>query len=239
MIENQLEKKSKVRVLETGESLRRLPRVIMNYLIFQKIKCFVDLCDHEISGFGIIERAGNDFIVSDVFLLEQTTAADSLHVDMDSKALNLFIYEMVKKGGDPSEVRFQWHSHADGQTFFSSEDISTIAGYMNDFMISLVMNKSGKYKCRLDLFKPFHLSLEVPVLLRLSPPPDKLVGHCQEEIRRLVTVKASKFGIPVSKQASAQDDGYAGTISVLAENFLKEGGEEDNELPETDGLIES
>lgn len=239
MIDDQFEKKSGVKVLEIDESLRHPPRVIMNHLVFQKIKCFVDICDYEINGLGIVERAENDFIVSDVFLLKQITTADGLHVDMDSKALNLFIYEMVEKGGDPSKVRFQWHSHADGPVFFSPEDISTIAGYMNDFMVSLVMNKSGEYRCRLDLFKPFHLSLEVPVIIWLSPPPERLINHCQEEIRRLVTVKGSRFGIPTSRQAPVQDGKYAGVVSIPAEDFLEKGGEEDDELLETDGHIES
>ena len=113
-----------------------------------------------------------------------------MRVEMDPKALNRFVYELVRDGGDASSLKFQWHSHVLLPAYFSAEDLETIAGYLNDYMISFVGNQQDEYRCRLDLFKPFQLSLELPLLVRVPPPGQELVRQYQDEIRQLVRVRS-------------------------------------------------
>lgn len=181
-------KYARVKVLSGSQAPVPLPRVFIAQQAIQKIKCFVDLCKYEINGFGFVERVGNDFVIVDVFLLKQYTCASGVHVETDPRALNKFVRELVQNGGDASKMRLQWHSHVNMPAYFSAEDVDTIGNYMNDFMISLVMNKYGEYKCRLDLFKPFNLSLEVPLLVRILTLPDALVRDCEEEMTQNVKV---------------------------------------------------
>lgn len=195
------------------------PRVIIDQQTFAKLKRFVDLCEAEISGLGIIERQGNDFIIKDVYVLKQHTVIDGLHVELDPQAFNLFIYELAKNGGDTAGIKFQWHSHADAPAFFSPEDINTIAGYMNDYMISLVINKRGEYQCRLDLFKPFQLSLTTSLLVRVPPLDAAAAVKCQEDIDRNVIKTKSLLNLDRSKLASDIDEPSA--ILVGAQQVIE------------------
>jgi len=224
------------RVLDESDSLSPLHRVIMDISVFQKIKCFVDLCDDEINGFGKVERVKNDFFITNAFILKQTAIAGGMQVETDKKALNRFIYELVKKGEDHSKIKFQWHSHVNASAFFSTEDKSTIAGYMNDFMISFVINKRGEYECRLDLFQPFYVSLKVPLLISLPLVPKETKKNCADNIKRLVKIKVL-VGLPLAKKVKVDDDKEIALTIIPHENLLKEGGF--NELLETDRYIES
>ncbi len=211
---------SGIRVLSGHETPVAVPKVFIEQTAFQKIKCFVDLCEYEINGLGVVERENNSFIIKDVFTIKQFTDDSGAYVKTDPKALNLFIYELVKSGGDASKVRFQWHSHANMPAFFSWEDVDTIGDYMNDYMISSVHNKKGQYRCRLDLFKPFHLSLEVPLFVNIPPLAPSLIQQCQKEIERNVNVVSSNiFGFSRTKPAHTET-GNITESQVEARNIL-------------------
>lgn len=218
MIENE----TKLRVLAGHEIPLSLPKVFITLLAFQRIKCFVDICQYEINGLGTVERQGNKFFIEDIFLIEQRVSPG--RVVTDPKALNRFIHELVVSGGDPSKIKFQWHSHADVGVFFSLEDVDTIGGYMNDYMISLVMNKRGDYRCRLDLFKPFYLPLEVPLLVKLPRLEANLARQCQEEMRQ--KVRTFLFG-----RGIRTDVGRGEEVSVDIQDIVEEGGDKLDEFP--------
>lgn len=179
----------KINVLDKPDSIFSSPIVQVTFEVFQKIRCYVDLCKYEISGLGVVERTDNVFTITDVFILKQLTDSDGSYVKLDPKALNLFIYELVSSGKDSSKIKFQWHSHVYSSAYFSTEDISTTGNYMNDFMISFVINKKGQYLCRLDIFKPIQLSLELPVSVIFPFPTDDLKNKCQQDIDKNVSVK--------------------------------------------------
>lgn len=173
-----------VLVLDSHQSIFPPPIIIIEPQAFKKIKCFVDLCDYEINGFGSVKCVDNCFTITDVFILKQYVTP--AHVDVDPKALNQLIYQLVKKGRDSSNLKFQWHSHASLPSFFSPEDVGTTGNYMNDYMISLVINKAGEYRARIDLFKPFQLSLQ---LKAFTPNPlfsGKTLRNCYRDIRKNV-----------------------------------------------------
>lgn len=209
-----------LQILEDHEAHAPHPRVIIKLQALQKIKCFADICPGEVNGFGLVDRRGNDFIIKDAFLIRQT--AGFANVETDPKALNLFIYELAKAGGDPSQITFQWHSHGNGGVFFSGEDVGTIGGYLNDHMASMVINKRGDIRCRLDLFKPFSLSLEVLLMVEISRPEDGMIRKCQEEVRKNVRT-AILDGLPFTRKAKP-DSGKARETLVNSKLLLEGGG---------------
>lgn len=207
------------RLLSGAEVPSTVPQVSITLEAFRKLKCFADLCPFEINGLGMVVRAGNDFTINEVFLLKQYTDTNGCHVELDDKALNSFIYYLVQNGGDPSAVRCQWHSHVEMPVFCSAEDLGTIAGYMNDFMISLVLNKYGDCHCRIDLFQPFKLSLETPLRVIVPPPTPEVVAACREEMAKNVIVRKRVLGI-FSRQVKmppGEANETAVSLSVLKE----------------------
>jgi hypothetical protein len=192
-----IERNSGTRVIGGMEAQQPPPRVFIELEALQTIKLFIDLLGCEINGFGLVERLGNDFIIKQVFILKQYV--EGAHALTDPEALNQYVYELVKKDGNAEAMKFQWHSHVDFSANFSPEDVDTIRGYLNDFMISLVMNQAGSYSCRLDLFKPFGLSLEVPLLVIVPPPVSSLADYCRREISEKVIIKRSARVISKSR----------------------------------------
>jgi len=168
-----------ISLLDNSDVLEKPPRVFIALEAMKKIQCFNHLVSGEITGLGTVEKRGNDFLITDAFILKQKVSAGS--AELDPLALNQF----VGKHSDPSKLKFQWHSHGSSSTFFSSTDKDTMKGLFSDFMISLVMNKEGEYRCRLDLYKPFYVGLGVPLLVVL-PIEEELQNYCYEEIDQKV-----------------------------------------------------
>lgn len=178
---------SRIKVLEKDKSTKPPLIVLITQKAFLKIKYFIEFCEYEINGLGTVERDDNTFTITDIFILDQL--AQPAHVAIDPKALNRHVYDTVKSGGDVSNLKFQWHSHVNMPTFFSDEDVLTTGNYMNDFMISLVSNKRGQYSCRIDIYKPLFLSIEVPLYVKI-PVIDRhqISESCQQEIVKHVKV---------------------------------------------------
>jgi len=169
-------KKREISFLDLGSgALFNPPRVFITLQAMKKIQCFTLLASGEINGLGSVEKRGNDFIITDAFILKQKTSATS--AEIDPMALNKYVGECE----DPSKLTFHWHSHVNMTVGFSPDDIGTIAGWLGNYMINLVINKKGDYICRLDLFKPFHLGLKVPLLVIL-PLEQELLSNCWKEI---------------------------------------------------------
>ena len=180
------EDQRKMAFLDSGSgALFNPPRVFITLEAVKKIQCFTRLASGEINGLGLVEKRGNDFIITDAFILKQKASGAS--AEIDPLELNKYVAECE----DPSKLTFQWHSHGDMSVFFSPTDVKTIAGYLGDFTISLVINKQGEYLCRLDLFKPFYLGLKATLLV-IVPVEEGLLSHCQKEIDAKVD-EAGKF----------------------------------------------
>lgn len=194
------------------------PKVFITLLSLQKIKCFIDKCEYEVNGLGSVERNGNDFVIEDVFLIKQISSGPLLSVEFDQKAHSAFLYEWLKKYGDTSKLKFQWHSHANATAFFSPEDIDTIRGYMSDFMVSLVMNKYGEYKCRVDLYEPFHLSLETQLFIKVPHLSKNIVDECVREITEKIKVRQFLPKSPILNKENDEDS----KLLIPIENIFNE-----------------
>lgn len=172
-----------------------LPKVCIRLEAFQKIFAFARACPVEVNGFGIVQHCtGNVFVITDSFILPQKATAVSVETNED--ALHKFLYDAICAGLNPN-IKLQWHSHVDMDVYCSGKDIATIADYQNDFMISLVVNKLGKYHCRLDIFKPVRIGFNATLNV-IAPISQEIMAYCQEEVNKKVEItRHSIFGSSV------------------------------------------
>ena len=119
-----------------------------------KLKYFVDIADGEISGMAksVYDEENDEIIVEDLIIFEQECTAAT--TDISDESMAKFLFELSKNGEDPSHWNLWWHSHADMDVFWSGTDDATIQEHIgtNDYLISLVANKKGELKARLDVF---------------------------------------------------------------------------------------
>lgn len=134
------------------DNILHLPRLQVPLIIWQKMMAYIINCPTEINGFGLVERVNPSFFfLRDVFITEQV--AGPAHVENSPEVLGQLLTDMIRRGEDPSMIKFQWHSHVNMHAYFSGTDQDNIDNWTGDWLISLVANKSGQYSCRLDTFK--------------------------------------------------------------------------------------
>ncbi len=135
----------------------KLPKVLILPEPFEKLKLYIELCPWEVSGLGIVERSGNDFLIRDIFITRQWNY--SAFTEMYPEDLSRLLIEMVKEGKDPNQVKLWWHSHAEMDVFWSQIDDYTCRN-LGNYLISLVGNKAGNFRCRLDISEPIQLTVD-------------------------------------------------------------------------------
>lgn len=128
------------------------PKIFFTVEARQKIDKYIELAEGEVSGFGLVDRIGKNFLVSQIYIHEQEASAAD--VDINSKVLAKFQYEIIKNGLPPETIKLWWHSHADFSPFWSGTDKETIELLSQKWMLSIVGNKAGHWRTRLDIFDP-------------------------------------------------------------------------------------
>lgn len=165
------------------------PRILFTPMAWGKLWLYVDTAPGEIGGLGFVDRLGDDFLVDDVFILEQDASA--AHVDIDDEVMSRFLTEMVQAGreSDLARITMWWHSHGNVGAFFSSTDTNTISKWKaTNYLLSVVVNKDRRYSARIDIFNPVRLSVPVEISTHFALPED-VVAKVKEEVRTLVKSK--------------------------------------------------
>jgi len=152
---------------------------------YQKLRYYTELCDTEISGLGKVrEISASQLEIYDIEILNQSTS--SSHSTLDEDALAKFLNEKVTKKRNISDYKVWWHSHANMEAYFSIIDENTINSSSDfSYLISIVTNKKGQNKVRLDLYKPLRLTIPLEIELSLKQNK-KLKQKCQTEIKEKV-----------------------------------------------------
>lgn len=134
-------------------------KLIIQDAAAKKLKDYVMSVESEIAGMGkvrIDEEAGQ-IIVEDVAIYDQEVTNGT--ADLSSAALASFMTEMIQRGESPRSWILWWHSHASMGAFFSSTDTGTIDHSTEfDHLVSLVVNRKGEAKCRIDSYRPFRMT---------------------------------------------------------------------------------
>lgn len=172
-------------------SPQRPVSIFITPFAFQKLKLYIELCPAEISGLGVVEPSGDQFIVTDVFILPQrVTASDT---ELNPEHLCDFLSHYIAQGRDPASLRVWWHSHGENDLYWSVTDHDTIEAFPGEYIISIVGNKKGEFLCRLDVSSPSREAFEGLNLVpleeqRMESPYDleTLRQTIQREIREMV-----------------------------------------------------
>lgn len=168
------------------------PRVFITPEAKRRLDSYIGLCPDEISGLGEVVRRGADLLITSVVLFPQVVTAGS--TDLNQDQIQNFLLELVRSGQDPSTFKLWWHSHVYGQCYWSGTDHATCSRFNNEWMLSVLGNKHGDYRCRLDLFNPFRITIDrLPMEILNLTPPD-LQRAIEAEIREKVKKKKMKRG---------------------------------------------
>lgn len=136
------------------------PRLKVPLHVWHKMMSYILNCPTEINGFGLVDKVlPTVFVLSDVFITEQE--AGPAHVEVQPGTLGTMMTDFIRRGDDPTRIKFQWHSHVNMEAYFSPTDLDNIKNWPGDWLISVVANKHGEYKCRLDTFGDLRIGIEL------------------------------------------------------------------------------
>lgn len=173
-----------------------------------KMDAWVGMSPGEVSGLGQVRVVKKGlFLIEDVFLLKQTCTGS--HTVLNSEAIAALMMEMIQSGVDMSLLRLWWHSHADFAVSWSPTDNNTIAGFNNNWMLSLVTNYSRDYMCRVDSYDPIHMTANyVPFDVLLDVSEERLTElsrEFSEKVTFVVPKPPVKKGVYIPNAKTTED----------------------------------
>ena len=184
-------------------------RLVLEYAADCKIREYTEQCPNEISGLGKVRIEGEDIIVSDVAIFKQRVSA--AHSTIEPSALAEFQCERVKAGESMKDWCLWWHSHADMAVFFSGTDTGTIDTSTEfPYLASLVVNKKGESKARVDVFSPVRMTESMEVVVQY-PEAEGIAEEVKREIAAKVTHPEYKTGFAERRSGK---DAVADAIGV-------------------------
>lgn len=159
---------------------RSIQQVWISPEVNERLWNWVDMAKGEVSMLGLVEECEDGPCITDVFLVKQTCTAAS--TDMDQTEVARLMFDLAAAGME-SGLRAWIHSHGVMQAFWSTTDDATIEGFgFEPYAVSLVVNKNGDVKARVDLFEPIRCTIDdIPVRIKL--PALDLEDDCEQVFR--------------------------------------------------------
>lgn len=194
----------------------------------QQIRDYIEFAlPNEVTGIGSIEVIpgavyqgidgqtihGEDHLrVTEIYLPPQFTSAG--HCEFKDGALNdIILHVMEDSPTGAANLRFRWHSHADGKVFWSSVDEQDISNWKGAWVVNLVMNARGEYLMRLDMFRDLRFTMH-DLQLEIMRPEDLAARerHRREiqsclEVKRPVFYQPKRPFTPEATTSAAQKEG--------------------------------
>lgn len=158
------------------------------YLVRSQLQTYTDVAEGEIGGLGRIEiTEDNSFLLTEVFLIEQTASA--AECDLDSEGIAKLYQELLDTDKNVDDLYFWWHSHGNIGVGFSTTDRETINEWTGSWLIALVINKRKDIVAELHTWSPIHLvaTLDVEDLLE-HPNKEALEAEVKLKVREPVKV---------------------------------------------------
>ncbi len=164
-------------------------KIYLSIEAYQKMRLWVEMAKGEISWLGSVSELKDQdglfeaFLIEDIHLLKQTCS--SANTVLDDQSVGQFLTEMVVKNQDTSKIKAWLHSHATMNCFWSTIDEDCITNLANSsYVISIVTNKEGDILARIDIFKPFHITVNEVVVDIYYPADESLKNTLQERVQR-------------------------------------------------------
>ncbi len=155
---------------------------------YRKLDAWARLASGEVSALGMVEMEADGPLITSLFLPRQVCTGSSC--DMDQEDVGAHLCELMKTG-EEGKLRAWVHSHADLGVFWSGTDQNTIHTLGSDpYLVSVVVNRKGEYKARIDITYPFNITLEDLDLMVVYPASGELENACRAELATKVTTPA-------------------------------------------------
>lgn len=143
-----------------------VPKINITADAKNKLDMYMSLVPGEISGVGTVERKGNDFCVTDVFIFPQESSSAATEIKGEDLAIGLAKLR-AEIGLDFDKVKLWWHSHGTMAVMWSGTDDNNIEetwackdSPAGDWFVSIVGNKRKEFRTRLDLYEPFRATVD-------------------------------------------------------------------------------
>lgn len=122
------------------------PVVYYTPFVWNVIWYLVNQCSMEVGWLGLVDKIGDDYIVTDIYVPEQTVSRTE--TDIESEAMSALALELLAEGKDPNKLRYWGHSHVNMQVSPSSQDEKQLEEYLEhcDWFIRGIYNKRGDTK---------------------------------------------------------------------------------------------
>ena len=139
----------------------RTPKVLLTKEAEKQLRVWTQAAEGEYSCFGVTELdADSGAIIVQKFFLPVQTCTE-VHTAPHREAMGALMTELVREGYSMENLRCWAHSHADMDCFWSSEDTDSIEEMCNDdWLLSIVVNKTAHFRARLDLYQPWRVTVD-------------------------------------------------------------------------------
>ena len=153
----------------------------------------MDQVDKEVGWIGTVERVGRDYLIKEVFLLDQEAASTTCEITPDGLAewAGQVLSERTDGMDVVNSVRFWGHSHVNMGTSPSHQDESQMkvfAEACDDFFIRGILNKAGRMEFTLYIFS-IGIEIEDVDWQLYEPTSNTRRAKWQAEIRTKVREK--------------------------------------------------
>jgi len=155
------EEQEKMRMVVSGGNLEMEIKdltIVLPKPIYQQIIHYTMATEDEISCLGMCRWDNKEIRVYELFLPKQVNSTGSTLLDEDEAAK--ILTNLIRAGRNPAELRLWFHSHGNMGVFWSGtdDDCCKTLG-VTDFSVSIVGNRKKKLLGRVDIYKPFHLTI--------------------------------------------------------------------------------
>ena len=150
---------------------------------YEKLWTWTRLAKGEFSCLGLVEDDGEGPVITDLYLVKQEST--SSNTDMDRADIARLLVELAQDGKE-GQLLAWLHSHGSTGVFWSQTDEDTIDGLgFEPYAVSVVVNKRGEARGRVDVFKPFRFMVDdLPLKVRVQP--QGLDNDCAREFKAKV-----------------------------------------------------
>jgi hypothetical protein len=170
----------------------------------QKIFVYVDAVPGEISGlFTVKVSEDNQFIMTDVFLLDQEATSGGCELSVDGQTEFLAKLAEEENYEAIEDLKGWWHSHANMGVFWSGTDETTqVKEYRPEYLVSLVVNKKREMKGRLTIYNPICIEMDLEPSIAWAEYAEKeaLIAEVKAKVKepekKVAVITRQGVGIP-------------------------------------------
>ncbi len=202
------------------ELISETPRILISRDAYEDMYVIVDEVDKEVGWLCSVERIGNDFLIKEVFLLEQESHSSTCEITADGLAQ--FASQILSEREDGLEVvnslRCWCHSHCNMGTSPSGQDESQMAVFVENgcsYFIRGILNKQGRMEFTLFLYD---IGIKITdVAWELYEPTDesrreKWKAEIAEKVKEKYVLPPASHHVGFTAGYRNWEDDYAGII---------------------------